>query len=153
MNDAKERDDDSPTAVIDEPKMSEGDRVRLRTYHREFFSGIVVYGMVVIATAVFVGDDPAMPKRLILLLPLLPALWSARAIARSLGRADEFERANQLEAMAVGFGAAMIAAMTVGFLGMHADPNRFNQVSPWIIYSVGMIAWGSTLALRNRKHA
>lgn len=146
-------DDEPTTAVIDEPKMSEGDRDRLRTYHREFFPGIVVYGVVVIATALLVGDDPAMPKRLLLLLPLVPALWSARAIARSLGRADEFERATQLEAMAVGFGAAMVASMTVGFLGMHAEPNRFNQVSPWIIYSVGMGAWGLTLSLKNRQHS
>lgn len=148
-----DRDHKPATAVIDEPRMSEGDRDRLRTYHREFFPGILVYGVVVVATAIAVGDDPSMPKRLLLLLPLLPALWSARAIARSLGRADEFERANQLEAMAIGFGAAMVGAMTVGFLGMHADPNRFNQVSPWIIYSVGMIAWGLTLGLKNRQHS
>ena len=141
------------TATIDEPKMSQGDRERLRTYHREFFPGILVYGVVVMATAVYVGDDPSMPKRLLLLLPLLPALWSARAIARALGRADEFERANQLEAMAVGFGAGMVAAMTVGFLGMHAEPNRFNQVSPWIIYSVAMAAWAIALGLKNRPQS
>ena len=140
------------TPDIDEPPLSEGDRARLRTYHREFFSGIAVYGVVVFATAAFIGDDPSMPQRLLLLLPLLPALWCARAIKRSLARSDEFERTIQLEAMAVGFGAAMIAAMTVGFLGLHADPNRFNQVSPWIIFSVGMAAWGFTVGIRMKAH-
>lgn len=135
-------------AIDAEPTMSDGDRVRLRTYHREFFPGIAVYLVAVVATAVFVGDDPSMPRRLLLLIPLLPALWSARAIVRSLGRADEFERIIQLEAMALGFGAAMIAAMTVGFLGMHAEPNRFNQVSPWIIFSIGMAVWGFTVGIR-----
>lgn len=60
----------------------------------------------------------AMPRRLLLLLPLLPALWNMRAIVRSLQRSHEFERMVQLE------------ALTVGFLGMLTEPNRFNQVAP-----------------------
>ncbi len=140
------------TPDIDEPTLSEGDRARLHTYLREFIPGIVVYSVVVFATAASVGDDPSMPRRLLLLLPLLPALWSGRAIVRSLGRSDEFERAMQLESMAVGFGAAMVASMTVGFLGLHSDPNRFNQVSPWIIFMVGIAAWAITLGVRTGRH-
>ncbi len=132
-----------------EPKLSEGDRDRLKLYHREFFPPMAVYLVVVFVTAVFVGDDPAMPRRLLLLLPVVPALWAMRAIIRSLGRADEYERLVQLEAMAVGFGVAMVASMIVGFLGMHADPNRFNQVSPWIIFSAAMLAWGATVGVRS----
>ncbi len=55
--------------------------------------------------------------------------------------------------MAVGFGAGMVAAVTVGFLGMHAELNRFNQLSPWIIYSFGMGAWGLTWSLKNRQNS
>jgi hypothetical protein len=107
----------------------------------------------VFTTAVFVGDDPAMPRRLLLLLPLLPALWAMRAVIRSLQRSDEFERMVQLQAMAVGFGPAMVAAMTVGFLGIHAEPNRFNQVSPWIIFSVAVLAWGVTAAVHSASRS
>jgi len=57
---------------------------RLRTYHREFFPGVALYLVTVLVTAVYVGDDASMPKRLLLLLALLPALWSARAIVRAL---------------------------------------------------------------------
>lgn len=139
------------TASI-EPQFSEGDRDRLKTYHREFFPAVAVYLVTVFATVVFVGDDPAMPRRLLLLLPLLPALWAMRAVVRSLNRSDEFERLVQLEAMAVGFGVAMVASMTVGFLGMHADPNRFNQVAPWIIFSVAVLAWGAVAGIRSSRH-
>ncbi len=135
-----------------EPTMSDGDRARRRTYHREFFPGILLYVVAVFATGALVGDDPSIPRRLLLLIPLLPALWSARAIVRSLGRADEFERLVQLESMAIGFGFAMVGAITIGSLGMHAEPNRFNQMSPWIIYSVGMVAWGITVAIRTRRN-
>ncbi|MFK7920189.1 MAG: hypothetical protein AB8G14_19105, partial [Ilumatobacter sp.] len=142
----------SDQVALDEPRMSDGDRERLRAYHREFIPGIVVYAIAVFVTAAFVGDDPAIPRRLLLLIPLLPAVWSARAIMRSVQRSDEFERMIQLEAMAVGFGAAMIGAMTVGFLGMHSDPNRFNQIAPWIIFSVGMASWGITVGIRTNAH-
>lgn len=135
-----------------EPHLSEGDRHRLKTYHREFFPAIAAYLVIVVATAVYVGDDPAMPRRLVLLLPLLPALWAIRAIVRSLKRSDEFERMVQLEAMAVGFGVAMVAAMATGFVGMHAEPNRFNQVTPWIIFSIAVLAWGVMTATRLGRH-
>ena len=141
------------TGVIDEPRMSDGDRERHRTYTKEFAPGIVVYVVAVFATSFLVGDDPSVGRRLLLLIPLIPAVWSARAIARWVQRGDEYQRLVQLEALAVGFGAAMIGAMTVGLIGMHAEPNRFNQLSPWFVYMIGMAAWAITLGVKNRRDA
>ena len=113
----------------------------------------MIYVLAVFATSAVVGDDPSAPMRLLLLIPLAPALWSALAIARWVRGSDEYQRQLQLEALAIGFGAAMIGAMTIGLLGMHAEPNRFNQLSPWLIYMIGMLTWGATVAMKTRRDA
>ncbi|MFE5809494.1 hypothetical protein [Streptomyces sp. NPDC056491] len=50
------------------------------------------------------------------LLNLAPGLWIVRAVVRSLRRADEYQRRCQLEALAIGFGALIMAIYTVGLL-------------------------------------
>ncbi len=79
-------------------------------------------------------------KYLVALLPILPIIYGARAIARSLGRSDEMGKQIQLEGMSAGFGAAMLAALTLAFLAM-AGMNT-EQWGPWLVFGVGMTTWG-----------
>jgi hypothetical protein len=82
------------------------------------------------------------------LLPLIPAVclvWVQWLIVR---RADEFQRTAHLEALAVGFGVAMLAALTGGLL----DAADVGSNAQWlqITFIGGVLAWVTALAVRLR---
>lgn len=74
------------------------------------------------------------------LIPVIPVLFSVRAIARSIARGDELEKHRQYQSMAIGFAVAMVASVTFGFLamaGMDLDGGE-----PWLVFASGMASWG-----------
>lgn len=78
-------------------------------------------------------------KYAVALIPILPALWGVRAVGRHLERIDEMQRGAQLVAMSVGFGVAMVVALTIGFLSTAGlDTDRWGS---WLIYAAGMAGW------------
>ena len=83
------------------------------------------------------------------LLPLIPALWLAWAQWRMLRRSDEFQRIAHLEALAIGFAVAMLAALTGGLL----DAANVGSTAQWlqITFIGGVLAWVAALALRLRS--
>lgn len=72
------------------------------------------------------------------LLPVLPVGWALWAVVRHLRRVDELQQLLLLLRLGVGFAAAMLASITVGFLGIAGLDMRF---AGWIVYGVGMLAW------------
>lgn len=72
------------------------------------------------------------------LLPVLPVGWALWAVVRHLRRVDELQQLLLLQGLGVGFAAAMLASITVGFLGIAGLDMRF---AGWIVYGVGMLAW------------
>lgn len=72
------------------------------------------------------------------LLPVLPLAWVLVAVVRLLPRLDEYQRQLQLQALAVGFGAAMIAAVATGFLAFAGVQGWW---SSWAVFAVGMLGW------------
>lgn len=119
---------------------NETERRMAQAYYREFGPAMLGYVIVLLAIIVLVDlDSSGGWKYPLALLPIIPAVWGVRAVARHLGRIDEMQRSLQVDGMAVGFGLAMITAMTVGFLAMAGlDTSRWG---PWLIYSVGMLGW------------
>jgi hypothetical protein len=83
------------------------------------------------------------------LLPLLPGVWLAWAQVRSLRRSDEYQRNVQLEAMSVGFAAAMLVAMTGGLLDS-ADVGSNAQYLQ-LTFIAGILSWVGALAVRSRR--
>lgn len=83
-----------------------------------------------------------------MLLPMLPLLWVMRAVARDVMRADEYSRLVQLQAMAVGFGVAMAASLTMLFLGAGGISTRLAGVVP---FGAGMSAWGAASFVLQRR--
>jgi len=83
------------------------------------------------------------------LLPLIPAVWLAWAQWRMLRRSDEFQRVAHLEALAIGFAVAMLAALTGGLL----DAANVGSTAQWlqITFIGGVLAWVAALALRLRS--
>ena len=59
---------------------------------------------------------------------------------------DRFGRGPLLSAEALGFGASMIAAMALGFLGMIGVAWTFGG---WLVFGAGMTTWGLALFVRN----
>lgn len=94
------------------------------------------------------GTPPDAWRVLWALSPLLAVLWLVRAQWRSLRRADEYQRLVQLEAMAVGFGAAVTAALTGGLLDAAHLGNARQSLQ--IAFLAGILAWIVALAVRSR---
>ena len=83
------------------------------------------------------------------LLPIAPAVWLVVSQVRSLRRADERQRIDQLEALAVGFAVAIV----VSFAGGLADaagigsPRQSLQLS----FILPVVAWIAALAVKSAR--
>lgn len=137
------------TSYLDSGSRSAGDRARDRAYSRDFWPGML--GYVVVLTAVIIWghlDGHSSWRYLWALLPVVPALWIVRAVVRQVTRIDDYQRLLLLRGLAVGFAIAMIASLTVGFLGVAglALPG-----AGWIIYVAGMLGWAVTGALARKR--
>lgn len=127
------------TNKLDTRQRSEGDRDRSRHFYLDFIPAMLGYGVVLVAV-VFFGqlDGNSNARFLWALLPVIPIVWVLRAVLRHLRRVDEFQQRLLLQGLGVGFAAAMLAAVTLGFLGIVGLDMRF---AGWIIYVIGMLGW------------
>lgn len=80
-------------------------------------------------------------------LPVLPALWVIRAAVRHVRRVDDYQRGLLLQGLAVGFGVAMIASVTLGFLEI---AGLDVPVTGWIVYGAGMVGWAVATGIAAR---
>ena len=71
-------------------------------------------------------------------LPVAPALGMVRATLRHIRRIDDYQRLLLLQGLGAGFAMAMVASLTVGFLGIAGLPMRG---AGWVVYSAGMLGW------------
>ena len=119
---------------------NETDRQIGRRYLREFLPALLGYTAALVVIIIAVDFDTAgWWKYPVALVPVVPAIWGMFAIGRHAARIDEMQRSMLLDGVAVGFGVAMLTAVTLGFLTMAGlDANRWG---PWLIYSAGMLGW------------
>ena len=95
-------------------------------------------------------DVDATPWQLaIALSPLLAGVWLVWVQLRTLRRSDEYQRIMHLEAMSVGFGVAMVMAMTGGLLD-GADVGSTPQYLQ-LTFIGGILSWAGALAIRMRR--
>ena len=85
----------------------------------------------------------------IVLSPLLAGVWLGWVQLRTLRRSDEYQRMMQLEAMSIGFGVAMLVAMTGGLLD-GADVGSTSQYLQ-LTFIAGILSWVGALAIRMRR--
>jgi len=137
------------TSKLDRSNRSRGDSARARAYVRDFVPGMVAYCLVLTAV-VRLGDlgGSSHWRFLWALLPVVPMLWVVRAVARHLGRIDEYQQHQLLQGIGIAFAATMIAAISVGLLGIAGLNMRFAGL---LVFGVGMTSWviaAATLAAR-----
>ena len=127
------------------PRLSAADKHMRDRYLRDFIPAIVTF-WISLAIVFNTVDENTSGARLWILLPVLPMIGVAYALYRAVQRADEYGRIVMLECMAIGFGAAMIASLALGFLGTIGVAWTFGG---WLIFGAGMTAWSGALLVRN----
>ena len=90
-------------------------------------------------------DESSPSAKYWLLLPIVPLLGVMVAVYRSLQRCDEYSRLVQLEAMSVGFAAALVTSLIFGFLGVAGVSTTY---AGFVVFGAAMGTWGLTLGLR-----
>lgn len=144
------------TSKLDNSARSSGDRARAVAYVRDFLPGVIGYVAVLLVVLVWGGLDSASPWRFLwALLPLVPILWMVRAVVRHLRRVDEYQRMVLWQSLSAGFSVAMLAALTLGFLGLAGLELPVPLATgSWIVFAVGMLSWcvaAAALAQRARS--
>lgn len=127
------------TSHLDSSTRSAGDRARARAYHWDFWPSMIGYGLILSAVLAWGHLDGTNPWRYLwAVLPVAPALWLVRAVLHHVRRVDDYQRLLLLQGLAVGFAVAMVAALTMGFLGIAGLPMRS---AGWVVYGTGMLGW------------
>lgn len=126
------------------PRLSSADRAQRNSYLREFLPAIALFGILQAVIEITVDANTA-GARFWVLLPVLPMIGVAVALYRAVQRADEYGRIVMLECMALGFGASMITAMALGFLGGIGSTWAWGG---WLVFGAGMTTWGLTMLVR-----
>lgn len=129
------------TSHLDNAARSAGDRARARAYSRDFWPSLVAYAVVLVGVLGWGHLDGHSSWRYVwALLPVVPALWTVRAVVRHVHRIDDYQRLLLLQGLALGFAIAMITSLTVGFLGS-AGLGLPAAAAGWVIYGAGMLGW------------
>jgi hypothetical protein len=99
----------------------------------------VAYGLILTAVLIWGHLDGQSPWRYLwALFPVVPTMWTVRAVIHHVTRIDDYQRLLLLKGLAAGFAVAMIASLTMGFLGI---AGLRTPATGWIIYSAGMLGW------------
>lgn len=82
------------TSPLDTTTPSRGDRMRQRSFLREFLPAMAAYVLVLVPVLTFGRLDGTQPWRFAwALLPVVPMAWLIRAVSRHLTRSDEYHSA------------------------------------------------------------
>ncbi|GIJ54143.1 hypothetical protein [Virgisporangium aurantiacum] len=132
-----------------ENRQSRSDKVRTRAWFLDWLPALVALGILsVISELGLFGSDGSW-KLFWSLLYLAPGLWIVRAVIRSLRRADEYQRRQQLEALAIGFGVLVMAIYAIGLLQAADVGDLRQQVQISFIGSI--LTWIAALLLKTAR--
>lgn len=119
-----------------------------RTYTRELLVAMAAYVAAVFVTVKLTPDVDPVLRVPFVLIPLIPSAFALRAYLRFLGRMDELGRRIQLEALAIGFGAAGMLTFAYGFL----ENAGFPQLSYIWVFPLMIFLWGIGGAIATRRY-
>jgi hypothetical protein len=112
-----------------------------RAYFTEILTGFAVYAVLLVASILFGRPmQDGVLRTAILLLPMLGFGLVIRAVARHIGRIDEYQRRQILETLGLAFGITTALALSYGFL----ETAGFPRLS---MFAVFMVMAGSCAAI------
>lgn len=130
----------------DRERTSTSDLKRQRAFFRDTVPAMAVLVVAQGSLLLLDPDGGASAWNLVwCLLPMVPAAWLVWAQLRSLRRADEYQRALQLEAMSVGFAAVILLALLGGLLDAAGIGNAAQSLQ--ITFIVGVLTWIGALGV------
>lgn len=138
-------------ALQAEEKYSRAERLAGRQYLRELFGSIAIYIALLIPSVTYGPALEAGPLRTaVLLVPMLGFLLMIWAVARHLGRMDEYQRRVALETFAMA--AAITAGVTFsyGFLENAGYP-RLSMFTVWGVMGASWLVVGLLRCWRTER--
>jgi len=126
-----------------ENRPSRSDKARSRAWFLDWMPAIIALVALSLISEFGLFGSAGSAKLFWSLLNLAPAFWIVRAVVRSLRRADEYQRRQQLEALAIGFGVLIMAIYAIGLLqaGGVGDLRQLVQISFIASIAIWIAAW------------
>jgi len=124
-----------------------------RAYFLELFTALAVYVALLLVSIRFGRPLPEGPLRTAALLaPMLGFALMIRAIARHVGRIDEYQRLRILESLALAFGITGAITFSYGFLETAGYP-KLSMFTVWMVMGASWAAVCIVRALQARMTA
>lgn len=120
------------------------------TYMRELFGSIAAYAVLLIGSIWLVNNYlEASPLRfVIVLIPMIPVLFTIRAMVNYLTHTDEMEREIQLKSLAISLAGTAFITFTYGFLEGVGLP----KISMFFVWPIIAIIWIAARFWLNRQY-
>jgi hypothetical protein len=126
------------------------ERLIARTYAREFYTAMIVYALLLLASVFLIkhSSPSAWWHIPLALIPIIPIFFAVRAFLRFFRRIDELQRRIQLEALALSFGVTCIVTFSYGLLEYAGFPPL-----SWIwILPFMMMVWSIGACIASRRY-
>lgn len=115
----------------EEKKYSETERKAGRKYMRELYGSIAIYIALLIPSVTYgPAMDAGIVKTAVLVCPIIGMFSMIWAMARQVGRMDEYQRSAMLETCAIAAAVTAGVAFTYGFLENAGYP-RLSMFTVW----------------------
>jgi hypothetical protein len=116
-----------------------------RRYLWEIAGGAIVFLVLFLFLPELIRTEKGSTESiLVALVPLVPVVWMVVAVARHIGRIDEFQKIFVFQSLAIGFAAAMLIAITVAFLSTADVTVAYPE---WYVFIGGMSVWGISMGV------
>lgn len=121
-----------------------------QTYMRELFGSIAAYAVLLIGSIWLVNNYlEASPLRfVVVLIPMIPVLFTIRAMVNYLTNTDEMEREIQLKSLAISLAGTAFITFTYGFLEGVGLP----KISMFFVWPIIAIIWIAARFWLNRQY-
>ena len=121
-----------------------------KQYLKEMWAGLAIYAALLVGSlSILRRFELGVFKYLLVLAPMAGAALAVLAALRYFARIDELERKIHLDALAIAFGASVLALMSYGFLEGAGLPH-LNWTWAWPVMAV-MWALGSVISRRRYR--
>ncbi|MFK7805313.1 MAG: hypothetical protein AB8G95_27015 [Anaerolineae bacterium] len=121
-----------------------------KRYTKELIGSIVAYAVMLVVALLLVNGpfENSNLRYLLVLLPMVPVLFTVRAMIRYLNDTDELERELQLKSLAVSLAGTAFITFTYGFLEQVGLP----KISMFAVWPLIATLWIGARFYLNRQY-